>query len=228
MTEKPIIFNGEMVRAILSGQKTQTRRPVKPQPNNLQEFRGWVRSGALSKDSVVFAEGESSPLKNILSILCNWKVGDRLWVRETWAHYQTINHRVCRDGRSFSEVSDGLAAYRADGHESIRDMKDHIRLMSESDFEGVEVRDDKWIPSIHMPRWVSRITLEITYIRIERLNEISEEDAKAEGVTAGICPGYENIMHRVAFRELWESIYGPGSFDDKWVWVIEFKRMEAL
>ncbi|WP_387468273.1 hypothetical protein [Photorhabdus sp. RM323S] len=201
MTEKPIIFNGEMVRAILSGRKTQTRRPVKPQQSNI-----------LSR--------------------CPWKVGDRLWVRETWAHYQTINYRVCANGCSFGEVSDGLAAYRADGYESISDMKDHIRLMSECDFECVEVRDDKWIPSIHMPRWASRITLEITDIRVERLNEINEEDAIAEGVTARICPGHENIMHRVAFRELWESIYGNDSFNDsfndRWVWVIEFKKMEAL
>ncbi|WP_391529904.1 hypothetical protein [Photorhabdus akhurstii] len=204
MTEKPIIFNGEMVRAILSGRKTQTRR--------------------------IFKQAVGQGLKErVFKLQCPLgKVGDRLWVRETWAHYQTINYRSCTDGRSFSEVSDGLAAYRADGFESISEMKDHIRLMSECDFECVEVRDDKWIPSIHMPRWASRITLEITDIRVEKLNEISEEDAIAEGVTAGICPGYENIMHRVAFRELWESIYGPGSFDDKWVWVIEFKRMEAL
>ncbi|WP_289992068.1 hypothetical protein [Photorhabdus laumondii] len=203
MTEKPIIFNAEMVRAILSGRKTQTRR--------------------------IFKQAVGQGLSVDYKLQCPlFRVGNRLWVRETWAHYQTINYRGCTDGRSFSEISDGLAAYRADGFKSISEMKDHIRLMSECDFECVEVRDDKWIPSIHMPRWASRITLEITDIRVEKLNEISEEDAIAEGVTAGICPGYENIMHRVAFRELWESIYGPGSFDDKWVWVIEFKRMEAL
>ncbi|NHB94668.1 hypothetical protein [Photorhabdus cinerea] len=204
MTEKPIIFNAEIVRAILSGRKTQTRRIFK---------HFWA---TLSWHEVK---------ERVLKLQCPLgKVGDRLWVRETWAHYQTINYRVCANGCSFSEISDGLAAYRADGFESISEMKDHIRLMSECDFECVEFRNEKWIPSIHMPRWASRITLEITDIRVERLNEISEEDAKAEGVTAGICPGHENIMHRVAFRELWESIYGADSFNDNWVWVIEFKR----
>ncbi|TDB41636.1 hypothetical protein [Photorhabdus luminescens] len=230
MKEKPIIFNDEMVRAILDGRKTQTRRIVKRQYiSHKQELK-----------------------------LCHFgNIGDRLWVRETWANYQTINYRSCADGRSFSEISDGLAAYRADGYESIRDMKNHIRLMSECDFEGVEVRDDKWSPSIHMPRWASRITLEITDIRVERLNEISEEDAIAEGCYTDDeygfnaqprlwpckkCQGdqtyaaYASGVYCVDCREcntakkrfklLWESIYGFNSFDNKHVWVIEFKIIE--
>ncbi|HEJ9180352.1 TPA: HNH endonuclease [Serratia marcescens] len=80
----------------------------------------------------------------------------------------------------------------------------------------------------NMPRWASRITLEITAVRVERLNDISEEDAKAEGVKAGVCPGHEHMMHQVAFSELWQSIYGEESWRaNPWVWVIEFKQVSA-
>ncbi|EBH9979146.1 hypothetical protein EHH62_22945, partial [Salmonella enterica subsp. arizonae serovar 40:z36:-] len=87
---------------------------------------------------------------------------------------------------------------------------------------------EKWTPSIHMPRWASRILLEITDVRVERLRDLSEEDAKSEGITppaGGVLPGWE---YRINFRDLWMDIYGTDSWEaNPWVWVIEFKRVEG-
>ncbi len=109
--------------------------------------------------------------------------GDELWVRETHAIYQTINMVKPGDGsgRAFSEVSDGRVAYRADGFDTIADLRDHVRLMSDASFEGVEVKGNKWQPSIHMPRWASRTQLVVKDIRAERLQKITEADAISEG-----------------------------------------------
>ncbi|OAH25350.1 hypothetical protein [Serratia marcescens] len=191
MKERPVIFNGEMVRAILDGRKTQTRRPIKFPllDKNMgcelagNEIAGEVRAGNYS--NVPFGQ-----------------VGERLWVRETWAEA----------GASAPE----LQLYRANYPE-------HVGREYENVPPASEIR---WTPSIHMPRWASRITLEITAVRVERLNDISEEDAKAEGVKAGVCPGHEHMMHQVAFSELWQSIYGAESWRaNPWVWVIEFRRV---
>jgi len=142
--------------------------------------------------------------------------GDRLWVRETFTEF--VGHHA----------ETGRWAYRAD-------MKDSL---------GEQIRQDyikagypyQWKPSIHLPRWASRITLEITGVRVERLNEISEADAMAEGIESGDClgiPGWKSYnsgfyictMPSTSFRTLWESINGPGSWDaNPWVWVVAFKR----
>jgi len=168
--------------------------------------------------------------------------GDRLWVRETWAHYQCVDHVRRPDGRSFSEVSDGLAGYKADGFDGIEDFRSHVKLMSGSACEAVEINGDRWRPSIHMPRWASRITLEITGIRVERLHEISFEDAKAEGVERRVvCDGWREYglppdveaagthplqSARESYTSLWQSINGPGSWNaNPWVWVVEFRRV---
>ena len=131
--------------------------------------------------------------------------GDRLWVRETFFHepeeYDYASGRV-----RLKPVS----LYRADGH---------------GDWIG------KWVPSIHMPRWASRITLEVVGVRAERLNEISEEDAKAEGARATLSP-LDSVRlgaigtHREGFSQVWESINGPGSWaENPFVWVVEFRRV---
>ena len=179
MKERPILFSGAMVRAILDGRKTQTRRAytaknggVWPNRNDLPGMRQIMRNCSFGQP------------------------GDRLWVRETWA--QT-------DGR-YEMVT---LAYRA------------------SD-DGKALLNDRWRPSIHMPRWASRILLEITAVRIERLNDISEKDAWAEG-----CEGFDDDVTGgksgySEFAELWQSINGTGSWDvNPWVWVIEFRKFEA-
>ncbi|HBR6834672.1 TPA: morphogenetic protein [Klebsiella aerogenes] len=193
MTESGMIFNSEMVRAILDGRKTQTRRPVKlpVHDKNLGcELAGNELAGELSAG-------------NYLNSAFG-KQGDRIWVRETWARYN-----IDQDSHDM--------AYRA---------------TPPADWpEG-----GRWRPSIHMPRWASRILLEITDVRVERLNDISQEDAQAEGMAlTGWRPTYsdpdsggEVWTPYDNFARLWESIYGEGSWKaNPWVWVIEFKRVEG-
>jgi hypothetical protein len=191
--ERGMIFNSEMVRAILDGRKTQTRRPVKfpVHDKNLGcELAGNELAGELSAG-------------NYLNSAFG-KQGDRIWVRETWARYNI-------DQDSYD------MAYRATPPEDWPE-------------EG------KWRPSIHMPRWASRILLEITGVRVERLNAISQEDAQDEGMElTGWRPTYsdpdsggEVWTPYDNFARLWDSIYGEGSWKvNPWVWVIEFKRVEG-
>ncbi len=200
--EKGLIFNSEMVRAILDGRKTQTRRPIKWKQTRFTEI------GERE-------DGSKWPWSEDAEHACDFwhpcpfgAVGDRIWVRETWNKYG------------------GLLTYRAD-HDWIDDMRKET------------VCTAKWVPSIHMPRWASRILLEITDVRVERLNAISEEDATAEGVppAGSLLPDYlgtfltpkgDFATAKVAFQRLWESIYGEESWKaNGWVWVIEFKRVEG-
>lgn len=225
---RPILFSGPMVRAILEGRKTQTRRIVKPQPDgeffgpkiyhpSVTNRRGDLRPGA-EQFGIFDTCGE-------WSITCPYgKPGDRLWVREA--------HAIYRDAHARDEGYE-VILYRADAaaYWNMHPL-DHIEaefnpLRDTSDYEP------KWTPSIHMPRWASRITLEITRVRVERLQEISREDVRREGVpeTAGDwdqCPmiGHEwdNRTYCEQWQWLWEKINGPESWAaNPWVWVIEFK-----
>ncbi|MFY3300201.1 hypothetical protein ACOTEY_00450 [Achromobacter xylosoxidans] len=190
MRERPILFNGPMVRAILAGHKTQTRRVVKPQPAG-----AWAAPG---KTSCPYGQP-----------------GDRLWVRETWAQ----NWDQLSDTRM-----DRSYVYRADGEARALD-------------NGVEL---PWRPSIHMPRSACRLMLEVTGVRVERLNDISDSDCWAEGIEE--CDGALDeveICHlakamgrtfedpQPSYAALWEQINGPGSWHaNPWVWVVEFRRIE--
>lgn len=196
MKERGMIFNGEMVRAILEGRKTQTRRIMKVQPVLNGSFyevygAGWGRS----MKSVPAIPGHS------LASNCPFGlVGDRIWVRETWAEA----------GASAPDLKLYRANYPA-----------HVP----THYENIPPADEiRWTPSIHMPRWASRLTLEITGVRVERLRDLSEDDAKSEGITppsGGVLPGWE---YRINFRDLWMSIYGADNWEtNPWVWVIEFK-----
>ncbi|VGF08754.1 hypothetical protein [Klebsiella pneumoniae] len=215
MKERGMIFNGEMVRAILDGRKTQTRLPIKWKQTRFTE---------ISERE----DGSKWPWSEDAEHACDFwhpcpfgAVGDRIWVRETWARYNIDQH------------SHDIA-YRATTPEDWPE-------------EG------RWRPSIHMPRWASRILLEITNVRVERLNAISEEDAQREGVHTEVwdqtvvasnyaardeffqfwsedMPHYVemNQLYRSSFRSLWESIYGAENWlANPWVWVIEFKRVEG-
>ena len=187
--ERPILFSGPMVRAILDGRKTQTRRVAKP-----------------------------------LDITCPYgSPGDRLWVRETWTpdHAAFYPHfPVC---------------YRAGFGPEYERKNGHVWSSEQNAWFPW-----KWRPSIHMPRWASRITLEITGVRVERLNDISEEDAIAEGIhqfaalslwgndPKGTPAKLVGGNPQEAFALLWESINGEGSWAlNPWVWVIEFKRVDG-
>jgi len=196
ITERGMIFNGEMVRAILDGRKTQTRRPVKfpvIDKNMGCELAGNELAGELAAGNYW-----NSPFG---------KPSDRIWVRET---FSTVPDHDEPAGCS-------TLLYAADGNGPY----------------------GKWTPSIHMPRWASRILLEVTDVRVERLNSISEEDARAEGVppAGDLLPDYPNTYltpagdfatAKVAFQRLWQSIYGEESWQaDPWVWVIDFRRIEG-
>lgn len=210
-----MIFNAEMVRAILDGRKTQTRRPVKGvRPDNCLPIHP-----ATATRSGVHTHVMDAPKHG----LCPFGVvGDRLWVRETWATLGNEDgHPVDANGNLCSR-EDAQRIYRAS---AIQNPGNYGLWTSPDgfDFEG------SWTPSIHMPRWASRITLEITDVRVERLNAISEEDAQAEGVQPAcyeITP--PEAAYRVSFGEVWRGIYGEESWAaNPWVWVIKFKRVEG-
>ena len=185
MKELGMIFNGEMVRAILDGRKTQTRRIMKNQPaGDYPDTPALIRS--VDGGFQWYGHYGESSIFN-----CPFgAVGDRIWVRETWARYN-----IDQDSHDM--------AYRA---------------TPPADWP----EEGRWRPSIHMPRWASRLTLEITGVRIERLNDISEDDARDEGAPTECC--VIGDKHFLGFRSLWKSIYGEESWkSNPWVWVIEFK-----
>lgn len=208
MAERPILFSGAMVVALLASTKTQTRRVIKPVGNDdgfvLQDYgSGWwpYRSD----------DGEL-PMKdgNEIPHACPYgQPGDRLWVRETFAKI---------DGQTQPWIETDYRATYTHGD----------RL---GDTLGIKKR---WTPAIHMPRAASRITLEVTGVRVEQLQDISEADARAEGSPCvDEVTGREVLFpdaskcgtYKLGYRSVWETINGPGSWDaNPWVWVIEFRR----
>ncbi|EPR2495279.1 hypothetical protein SN05_01907 [Serratia marcescens] len=213
MKERPVIFNSEMVRAILDGRKTQTRRVMAVQPESNQF--GLLRITDSTKRSDIgkyhWAESNATGTHQRSALFsCPFgQVGDRLWVREAYQgplfNFDQMETYL-EDTSKFERPE--FCEYRADGGKTPEyyDADDNLRF--------------GWKPSIHMPRWASRITLEITGVSVERLQDISEEDAIAEGGTK-----HFNIDW---FGPLWASIYGVDSWNaNPWVWVIAFHRVEV-
>lgn len=228
MTERPVLFSGSMVAAILAGRKSMTRRVMHPQPALPVVPRESVLSG-----EILWCHPAPGDHTGILvkSYRCPYgKPGDTLWCRETWAqvprtayhHDPSIPHRVSPDGHSW-------AVYR----------------------EGWErCQPCQWKPSIHMFRWASRLTLELVSVRVERLRDISEEDVAAEGIQAFTkdgkvfkywpCDPHDGPLKcawadlprdpREAFRHLWDRINGkkPGRSwaDNPWVWTVSFRKVD--
>ncbi len=190
-----MIFNAEMVRALLDGRKTQTRRIIKDCTVGRDPISKFIKIGK----KFIGCYPEDVP--ELIRECCPYGVpGDRIWVRETWAEA----------GASAPD----LKLYRANYPE-------HVPSIYENVPPAEEIR---WTPSIHMPRTASRILLEITDVRVERLRSMSQDDARAEGVIAASGP----MEAGLAFRELWDSIYGEESWKaNPWVWVIEFKHVEG-
>lgn len=209
---KPILFSGPMVRAILAGKKTQTRRIVRYP-------RSWLTPYANGDADLAFrlfhAECDGSSVWNCGNpktgkhhwqcgderLPQNYQVGDRLWVKETFATNK-------------GDVTAGKVHYRAD-----------------------DVIVERWKPSIFMPRWASRLTLEVVSVRVERLKCISERDAVAEGIEqirAGVFQVIGNTSlptcsdAALAYQYLWRSINGHGSWEaNPWVWVVDFKQVSG-
>ncbi len=223
MTERGMIFNAEMVRAILDGRKTQTRRVMKVQPESNQLGLLLITDSTKRSDIGKYHWAESNATGNhVRSKLFSCPfgaAGDRIWVRETFCPVDDTQY----GGEKWVDYR-ATPRYEA-SHPAGWDS-------APNDAEAL-----KWRPSIHMPRWASRILLEITDVRVERLNSIHDVDAMREGIqNLTTCshadfgiPGVVNAQHPVrAFQLLWESIYGADSWRaNPWVWVIEFKRVEG-
>lgn len=218
MKSSPMLFNGPMVCGLLDDSKTQTRRIVKPRADKDMGKRCMLQPHELAGE-VNSGNYRNNPYG---------QPGDQLWVRETWNWFDPDSIPTDRAGpRAIFTGNQGnrsipwVAAYAADGH---------------LPYPGYEGRDH-WRPSIHMPRWASRITLEITGVRVERLQDISIEDCKAEGAWGpdeSIVSEVENyflcdtlsVNPRLAYQMLWERINGDKSWDaNPLVWVVEFKRV---
>lgn len=183
MKERPILFSGPMVRAILDGRKTQTRRPVASLRHPYGHLLG---PQGVAKEFIAKTEAIRCPIG---------QPGDRLWVRETWAPHADIP---------------GSAIYRCDRG---------------GDYQDTVTPNFRWRPSIHMPRWASRITLEITRVWVERVQDITDEDAFKEGApTMTGCLDDSCVMSfRQGFYDLWQSIYGTWDANP-FVWAVEFRR----
>lgn len=206
--ERPIIFNAEMVKAILEGCKTQTRRVMKPQPP--VTHRPWNNHG--DDDLVFFTDHPTQGEKgNVLHWRCPYGApGDRLWVRETWCVAARYGYDAPNDSRP--GIGDDYSVpepvwYRAT--------------------DNVDTEEYGWSSPIYMPRWASRITLEVTDVRVERLFDISEEDARAECVS---IERTRTLTHRGAFAITWDEInkkrgYGWEGGGNWWVWAITFRRL---
>lgn len=205
MKERPILFNAPMVRALLDGIKTQTRRVVKVR--GLDFVGGGPKDGPDWNDPSCWGYEDLNTAqhwalaKGVMVdhvFPCPYgQTGDRLWVREAWGIAGEMPH------------DPGYVEYRADCQGNFNDVGDLI---------------PRWRPSIHMPRSASRILLEIIGVRVERLNACSDADALAEGVdrTNSSIAGYA----KERYRRLWEFINGAGSWDaNPWVWVVEFRTV---
>jgi len=228
MTERPILFSDAMVRAILAGTKTITRRVLTPQPH---EETGPISVGRYHP--TVVRRGLEEPGDERFgahtseqSWPCPYgEPGDRLWVREAWSYY---------GGDEYLYQCDPMA----------------VGFRASDDFGGRlipgcrSIPGGRWRPSIHMPRWASRLTLEVTSVRVERVQSITEDDARAEGCsghdpepvaeggTIYAMKGRSSAPSPLAhFRALWDSINGarPGCSwaDSPWVWVVGFRRVST-
>lgn len=229
MKERPMHMSAPMVRALLAGTKTQTRRVIKPQPQMVTDrtIKTW--------------DGDADALLGLLTTTgksCPYgQPGDRLWVRETWQY------------ADWTQDGEPWIRYRADGAQRLcehvpEEWADRLTNtwagLSTGIAIGEPAADRKWRPAIRMPRWASRILLEITAVRVERLRDISEADAQAEGCAVECMTptgddsgsaihgpgGYRALWDTINAAGSWDTINGAGSWDaNPWVWVVEFKRV---
>lgn len=210
MTAYPIPFRADELRALLNGRKTQTRRVVKPQPFNgepaEQVYARFRKDGTLAPDESLSDLINEAFASGDVDVACPYgQPGGLLWVREKFIVHFRQNHPTDRSA----------VIYAAKKY-------DH-----EHQYDG------PWKRSIHMPRWASRITLKLTHVRVERVQDISEDDAKAEGTAPVLDPlnrpysqDGQSVAHRLAFKDLWDSINakrGYGWEINPWVWALTFE-----
>ncbi len=203
MKEHPIIFTSDNPKLILEGRKTQTRRLIVFHHSCAGHSPNEWRFDGFNPNGDAIFDSKIEPGERI--IIGSYGVaGDRLWVRESFWNYNEPNH--WRGSITYRCETPGL-----------------------TELNGRKV---KWRPSIHMPRWASRVTLEIVRVRVERLQDISEEDARAEGIN-GIYPAGSDELTYIngpgGYHWLWDSLHGKGAWDkNPWVWVIEFKKVRPV
>lgn len=215
MADRPLLLNGEMVRAVLAGTKTQTRRPVKVPWAHGTRCPPYGPYYVEEDGRLLFCDeyGDYHPMEIVRGAPAY--AGGRLWVRETW----------CED----DALGFPCIVYAADNAARVSAMRDGVPFA----FDNVPPLTDhpapgRWRPSIHMPRWASRITLAVESVRVERLQAITEEDARAEGVERMRRPDRpinESGTHRDGFAMLWDHIYfGDASWAaNPWTWRIAFR-----
>jgi hypothetical protein len=242
--ERPILFSAPMVLAILSGKKTQTRRLLRPQPvsngsHYSRELGDIVcRNDYLPPSAMLLRVGRGKNACEVADCEEPWErfcpygqVGDRLWVRETWQGWE----RVSYEADEWEPLTPDYLIGR--GHSSIAEYvaeRGHPHVEHAAGGKSV----GPWRPSIHMPRWAARLLLEVTDVRVERLQDVGGHDVVSEGLkltrcdcepcrmSATMCPADET-GHIMAFAELWDSINAkraPWS-SNPWVWVVGFKRV---
>lgn len=226
MAIKPILFNTEMVQAILDGRKNCTRRMVKPQPDEKHTYPlGFVTDSTEKKEVGCFGFGINEYGGSIKYANPQYQPGDILYVRETWERFECWNCDGDERGncpkepkKSVLDKTCGCYMYRAT-----------------DEISG----DAKWHPSIHMPKEAARIWLKVTNVRVEQLQDITEDGAEAEGVidNRGFIHSPENEYDRIYtarehFIEIWDRTIKKSDLDhygwdaNPWVWVIEFERCE--
>lgn len=240
MRERPILFNGPMVRAILDGRKTQTRRKV----TNVRGIGQVTDFGLCDTPGYAWQMRDRRARWNELRAADLLKrspcgiVGDRLWVRETWADIHPVAiqaGRYSQPGRAGIPGPPSVSyrtIYRADGealpHWRRADHKPPYFTNVDDEADPIYRKYngglELWTPSIHMPRWASRLVLEVTDARVERLQSISEADACAEGMGSPITRDCKVPK----FAALWDELNGSGAWEaNPWVWAITFKRVEV-
>ncbi|MGH6076652.1 hypothetical protein ACRFNI_05165 [Klebsiella pneumoniae] len=205
MKERGMIFNGEMVRALLSGRKTQTRRIIKDCTVGRDQISKFIQI----EKKFIGCYPEDVP--ELIRECCPYGIpGDRIWVREAF--------------RVHSRATDvATLVYKASERNSWTEQTHRVPVA----VCNKPATPEKWTPSLHMPRWASRILLEITGVRVERLKSISDRDALREGCSTADMKSGDCVAD--VFARLWASIYGDESWNSNpWVWVIEFKRIEEL
>ncbi len=228
MTDRPILFSAPMVRAILADRKTQTRRVMR---TNHVGYRSFLRWDGRPHTRAMMACSNGDPGRPESSVFCEDNrigvPGDRLWVRETWSPWSDVvdcdEAAKLRDARA--QMPWACVLYGADRAWSNSQPSDN---------------GGRWRPSIHMPRWASRLTLDVVSVRVERLQAITEEDARAEGVrelplqegqagawwTADPSASLAAPDPVLAFRKLWDSLNAKRApwASDPWVWRVEFRQ----
>ena len=248
--DRPILFSAPMVRALLASTKTQTRRIVKPQPPADKQRSAWYEPGIMG-----WAQ-EEVPAQHWHRVRSPYgQPGDRLWVREAWGYFDPDCSGENQDDDEGPGMHDSPDLME-EGNPLRNFWRRRVAYRATWEEPKYGIGPDKparWRPSIHMPRWASRITLEVTDVRVERLQDISEADAQAEGIErlpapviggwsglnrftlkgmgAGACAGLVSWNAPTAtelYQRLWTEINGPESWDaNPWVWAVSFRRVES-